>query len=61
MTFDSEFYLNIWSVDIDKLELAAYGGVIMAFACTVYYLFYGGILGMSGLCSTVLSGILSID
>ena len=61
MTFSPDFYQTIYTADPNKLQLAAFGGVILGLATSLYYIFFGGIFGVSGMCGTILRGGLSTN
>lgn len=50
---DPSFYNNLIQAPVDSFYPAMKGGATIAMAATVYYLLFGGILGMSGLTGSV--------
>jgi len=60
MTFDANFYKNFATINSESIIAAAYGGITIAIAASLYYLLFGYILGMSGLVGKVIDGKLSI-
>lgn len=56
MTFSAEFYKNISTIDFETLWSAIEGGVALAIAASLYYSFFGFILGVSGLVGHVIKG-----
>lgn len=51
---DPEFYKNLFTIPEGKLHSAVQGGIIIAIASSLYYLFFGGILGMSGMAGSLI-------
>lgn len=51
---DPEFYKNLFTIPEAKLHSAVQGGIIIAVASSLYYLLFGGILGMSGLAGSLI-------
>lgn len=51
---DPQFYKNLFTIPEVKLHSAIQGGIIIAIASSLYYLFFGGILGMSGLAGSLI-------
>jgi hypothetical protein len=56
MTFHPDFYKNFLTIDKEQLIMAAEGGLTIALAASIYYSFYGFILGISGLIGNILKG-----
>lgn len=50
---DPHFYNNLINADLSSFIPAMKGGFTIAFAATLYYYFFGGILGMSGLAGSI--------
>jgi hypothetical protein len=50
---DPHFYDSLLETPIENFYPAIKGGAIIAIASTLYYYFFGGILGMSGLTGSV--------
>ncbi len=50
---DPFFYNNILTIPRHALEAAVKGGIIIAAASSIYYMLFGGILGMSGMAGSV--------
>lgn len=56
MTFSPDFYKNIYRIDSETLSSAIEGGITIAIAASLYYSFFGFILGVSGLVGNVIKG-----
>ena len=56
MTFDSDFYLNLFNIKTQSLVAALEGGITIAIAASLYYSFFGKILGISGLVGNLIKG-----
>ena len=50
---DPHFYDSLFKTPLESFYPAMKGGAIIAAASTIYYLLFGGILGMSGLTGSV--------
>lgn len=51
---DPLFYNNLLTIPQQQLKNAVQGGIIIAVASTLYYLLFGGILGMSGMAGSLI-------
>ena len=50
---DPHFYDNLLNASFSDFYPAMKGGATIALASTIYYLLFGGILGMSGLTGSI--------
>lgn len=50
---DPHFYNNLLNTPLEKFYPAMKGGAGIAIAATLYYFFFGSILGMSGLAGSL--------
>ena len=57
MAFSPDFWHNINNINQQTLAEAVYGGITIAIAASLYYSFFGYILGMSGLVGNVIRGV----
>lgn len=51
---DPKFYENLLTMPRQAMESAIKGGVIIAVASTIYFMLFGGILGMSGMTGSLI-------
>jgi hypothetical protein len=50
---DPEFYKNLLTIPSQHLQNAVQGGIIISLASSLYYMLFGGILGMSGMAGSI--------
>lgn len=51
---DPQFYKNLFTISDQNISNSVQGGIFIALGSSLYYLLFGGILGMSGLAGSLI-------